>query len=64
MTDTPVRLRGALDAVPAYVAGKPPVAREGLTVYKVSSNENPRVSIAGAFREAASASSFIPMPVA
>lgn len=41
MTDTPVRLRGALDAVPAYVAGKPPVAREGLTVYKVSSNENP-----------------------
>ena len=36
-----MRLRGALDAVPAYVAGKPPVAREGLTVYKVSSNENP-----------------------
>ena len=38
--DTP-RLRSALDQVPAYVAGKPPVAREGLTVYKVSSNENP-----------------------
>lgn len=38
--DTP-RLRPALDQVPAYVAGKPPVPREGLTVYKVSSNENP-----------------------
>ena len=38
--DTP-RLRSALDQVPAYVAGKPPAAREGLTVYKVSSNENP-----------------------
>ena len=38
--DTP-RLRSALDQVPAYVAGKPPAPREGLTVYKVSSNENP-----------------------
>ena len=37
--DTP-RLRSALDQVPAYVAGKPPAAREGLTVYKVSSNES------------------------
>lgn len=38
--DTP-RLRAALDQVPAYVAGKPPAPRDGLTVYKVSSNENP-----------------------
>lgn len=38
--DTP-RLRSALNQVPAYVAGKPPTPREGLTVYKVSSNENP-----------------------
>ncbi len=38
--DTP-RLRSALDQVPAYVAGRPPAPREGLTVYKVSSNENP-----------------------
>lgn len=38
--DSP-RLRSALDQVPAYVAGKPPTPREGLTVYKVSSNENP-----------------------
>ena len=41
MESSSVRLRGALDAVPAYVAGRPPAAREGLTVYKVSSNENP-----------------------
>lgn len=38
--DSP-RLRAALDQVPAYVAGKPPAPREGQTVYKVSSNENP-----------------------
>lgn len=38
--DSP-RMRSALDQVPAYVAGKPPTPREGLTVYKVSSNENP-----------------------
>lgn len=38
---TPVRLRGALDAVPAYVAGKPAAPRPGVTAYKLSSNENP-----------------------
>lgn len=38
--DSP-RLRAALDQVPAYVAGKPPAPRDGQTVYKVSSNENP-----------------------
>ena len=36
-----VRLREALAAVPAYKPGKPAAAREGVTVYKVSSNENP-----------------------
>ena len=36
-----IRLRSALDQVPAYVAGKPPAPRDGLTAYKVSSNENP-----------------------
>ncbi len=36
-----VRLRAALDAVPAYVPGKPAPMREGVTAYKVSSNENP-----------------------
>lgn len=36
-----VRLRAALDAVPAYVAGKPADAQPGVTAYKISSNENP-----------------------
>lgn len=53
--DTP-RLRSALDQVPAYVAGKPPAPREGLQVYKVSSNENPHPplpSVLEVIREAA-----------
>ena len=41
MSDSEVRLRTALDAVPAYVPGKPAAAPEGITAYKVSSNENP-----------------------
>ena len=36
-----VRLREALAAVPAYKPGKPTVTREGVTAYKISSNENP-----------------------
>ena len=36
-----VRLRSTLDAVPAYKPGKPAPQREGVTTYKVSSNENP-----------------------
>ena len=53
-----VRIRAALDAVPAYVAGKPPAPRDGLTVYKVSSNENPYPplpSVLEAVRDAAGA---------
>jgi len=40
MSET-VRLREALAAVPAYRPGKPAVRREGVTAYKISSNENP-----------------------
>jgi histidinol-phosphate aminotransferase len=40
MSET-VRLREALAAVPAYKPGKPAAAREGVTAYKMSSNENP-----------------------
>lgn len=36
-----VRLRSTLDAVPAYVPGKPAAPRDDLTPYKLSSNENP-----------------------
>ena len=32
-------LRAALDAVPAYIPGKPASAPEGVTAYKLSSNE-------------------------
>jgi histidinol-phosphate aminotransferase len=40
MTPT-VRLRESLAAVPAYKPGKPAVFSEGVTAYKISSNENP-----------------------
>jgi histidinol-phosphate aminotransferase len=36
-----VRLRDTLSAVPAYTPGKPAAPHEGLTAYKLSSNENP-----------------------
>ena len=36
-----VHLRAALRDVPAYKPGKPATAREGVTAYKISSNENP-----------------------
>ncbi len=44
VTSQPVsgpRPRAALADVPAYVAGKPPAPRDGVTTYKLSSNENP-----------------------
>src|SRR3954466_6231090 len=33
--------RACVSQIPAYVAGKPPQPRTGLTTYKLSSNENP-----------------------
>jgi histidinol-phosphate aminotransferase len=39
-------------AIPAYVAGKPPVARPGLTSYKLSSNENPYPPLPGVLEAA------------
>ena len=41
MADLPVRLRDVLGTLPAYKAGRPAPQREGVTTYKVSSNENP-----------------------
>lgn len=38
---SPATPRAALSSLPAYVAGKPPAAVEGLDAYKLSSNENP-----------------------
>jgi histidinol-phosphate aminotransferase len=39
-TDAP-RPRSAIADLPAYVPGRPPTPRPGLTTYKLSSNENP-----------------------
>jgi histidinol-phosphate aminotransferase len=41
MGEVPVRLRQVLGSLPAYKAGRPAPQREGVTTYKVSSNENP-----------------------
>ncbi len=35
------RARASLDAIPAYTPGRPAAAREGVTTYKLSSNETP-----------------------
>lgn len=39
--------RPNVTAIPTYVAGKPPAPREGMTVYKLSSNENPYPPLPG-----------------
>ncbi|MET1035490.1 MAG: histidinol-phosphate transaminase [Arthrobacter sp.] len=41
VTPNEVQPRPVLDRLPQYAAGKPPAAIEGLTPYKLSSNENP-----------------------
>jgi histidinol-phosphate aminotransferase len=46
--------RDCVSRIPAYVAGKPPSPRPGLTTYKLSSNENPYPPLPGVV-EAASA---------
>ncbi|MDN5894618.1 MAG: histidinol-phosphate transaminase [Nocardioides sp.] len=40
--------------IPAYVPGKPPVPREGLTTFKLSSNENPYPPLPGVVEAAMS----------
>jgi len=45
-TSTP-RPRSNVLAIPAYVPGRPPVARPGLAAYKLSSNENPYPPLPG-----------------
>lgn len=41
--------------IPAYVAGKPPAPRPGLTAYKLSSNENPYPPLPGVLEAATAA---------
>ncbi len=40
-SSSPVRLRQVLSTVPAYAPGRPPEPVDGVTPYKISSNENP-----------------------
>jgi histidinol-phosphate aminotransferase len=52
----PPRPRALVGEIPAYVPGKPPVARPGLTAYKLSSNENPYPPLPGVLEAAGAAS--------
>ncbi|WP_432545313.1 histidinol-phosphate transaminase [Kineococcus sp. SYSU DK004] len=66
-TPSAPRLRPHLEKVPAYVAGKPALAREGLRVWKLSSNENPYPplpSVVSAVAEAAADLNRYPDPAA
>jgi histidinol-phosphate aminotransferase len=49
------KVRAALDAIPSYIAGKPPPSRPGVTTYKLSSNENPYPPLPGVLDAAAKA---------
>ncbi|HEX2894361.1 MAG TPA: histidinol-phosphate transaminase [Marmoricola sp.] len=53
-TPTP-RPRATVATIPAYVPGKPPAAREGLSTYKLSSNENPYPPLPGVLEAVARA---------
>ncbi len=49
------QVRAAIANIPAYVPGKPPAARPGVTTYKLSSNENPNAPLPGVLEAAATA---------
>lgn len=51
MTSLPTP-RANVQSLPAYVAGKPPTPRPGLTVFKLSSNENPYPPLPGVIEAA------------
>jgi histidinol-phosphate aminotransferase len=53
-TRTP-EVRPVIADIPAYVPGKPPAARDGITTYKLSSNENPYPPLPGVLEAAAAA---------
>jgi histidinol-phosphate aminotransferase len=44
--------RACVTRIPAYVAGKPPQSRKGLSTYKLSSNENPFPPLPGVLEAA------------
>ena len=49
------RIRRAIADIPAYVPGRPPAPRPGLTTYKLSSNENPYPPLPGVLEAATEA---------
>ena len=49
------QVRQAVRDIPAYVPGKPPAPREGVTTYKLSSNENPHDPLPGVLEAAVAA---------
>ena len=60
MTAEPTRastpqLRPAIRDIPAYVPGRPPAPRPGVTTYKLSSNENPYDPLPGVVEAATEA---------
>jgi histidinol-phosphate aminotransferase len=50
-----LRFRAALDGIPAYLPGKPPVRADGRPAYKLSSNENPYPPLPGVLEAATTA---------
>jgi histidinol-phosphate aminotransferase len=48
-------VRPAIRDIPSYVPGKPPAPREGVTTYKLSSNENPNPPLPGVLEAAVEA---------
>ena len=52
---TAPRPRDTVLRIPTYVPGKPPTAREGITTYKLSSNENPYPPLPGVLAAAVEA---------
>ncbi|WP_037911336.1 histidinol-phosphate transaminase [Actinacidiphila yeochonensis] len=49
------KLRAALDGIPTYKPGRPPVAAEGVPAFKLSSNENPYPPLPGVLEAATGA---------
>jgi histidinol-phosphate aminotransferase len=51
------QVRPAITGIPAYVPGRPPAPRPGVTTYKLSSNENPNAPLPGVLEAAMDAAS-------
>ena len=49
------QVRPAVRDIPAYVPGRPPAPRDGVTTYKLSSNENPNAPLPGVVEAATAA---------